>query len=211
MSASEFQPWQVHEPDSRIGFIVSFLKEVHVTFAQTQQLPFIHRHLYRSIGETPRPLMAAYTAIAAYAGRTDANKSWAIRAICESSAEVLRGAKSSSSSADLTCHEKLARTQALWLLQTIRCFDGDISMRAQAERDMGVLERWLKELEEIRDNFDDVHLLDDSSLRQKPPRSWEVWVFNECVRRTVLMGHMFVSLFEMLKTVGESGKSFASP
>ncbi|KAF6810737.1 C6 zinc finger domain protein [Colletotrichum sojae] len=205
MAGGDFKPWQIHEPDSRIGYIVSYFTNVHVTFAQTQQLPFIHRHLYRNIRETPRPLMAAYTAISAYTGRTDANKSWAIRAICEGSAEVLRGAKDpSASSADLTGHEKLARTQALWLLQTIRCFDGDVSLRAQAERDMGVLEKWLKELEEIRDNFDDVHLLDDSSLRQKPPRSWEVWVFNECVRRMVLMGHIFTSLFEMLKTMGES-------
>ncbi|KAF4832708.1 Transcription factor gsfR2 [Colletotrichum siamense] len=204
MSQGDFQPWQIHEPDSRIGYMVSYLTNMHTTFAQTKQTPFLHRHLYRGIHATPRPLLAAYTAISAYAGRTSANKGWAIRAICEGAAEVLKSAKDPAASAAMTGHEKLARTQALWLLQTIRCFDGDVAMRAQGERDMEVLKRWLKELEGLRDNLDDVHLLDDLALRQRPPRSWEVWVFNECVRRTVLMGHIFTSLFEILKAAGES-------
>lgn len=206
MSQGDFQPWQIHEPDSRIGYMVSYLTNMHTTFAQTKQTPFLHRHLYRGIHATPRPLLAAYTAISAYAGRTNANKGWAIRATCEGAAEVLKSAKDPAASAAMTGHEKLARTQALWLLQTIRCFDGDVAMRAQGERDMEVLKRWLKELEGLRDNLDDVHLLDDLALRQRPPRSWEVWVFNECVRRTVLMGHIFTSLFEILKAAGESGK-----
>ncbi|GKT40179.1 transcription factor gsfR2 [Colletotrichum spaethianum] len=197
-----FKPWQIHEPSSRIGYAVGLIKNMHVTFAQTKQTPFIHRHLYRGLRETPRPLMAAYTAISAYAGRTEANKDWAIRALCDGAAEVLKGAKDTTSS-NLTGHEKLARTQALWLLQTIRCFDGDIALRAQAERDMGVLEGWLKELTVMRDNFDEVHLLDEGAVRARPPRSWEVWVFNECVRRTVLMGYMFTSMYEMLKFAGE--------
>ncbi|OHW92519.1 C6 zinc finger domain-containing protein [Colletotrichum incanum] len=196
-----FKPWQVHEPSSRIGHLVGLVKNMHVTFAQTKQAPFLHRHLYRGTSDTPRPLMVAYTAISAYAGRTEANKEWAIRAVCEGAAEVLKGSKETTS--NLTGHEKLARTQALWLLQTIRCFDGDIALRAQAERDMGVLERWLRELEAMRDNLDEVHLLDEGAVRARPPRSWEVWVFNECVRRTVLMGYMFTSMYEMLKCAGE--------
>ncbi|KAK1987108.1 hypothetical protein LZ30DRAFT_215860 [Colletotrichum cereale] len=198
-----FKPWQVHEPSSRVGYLVGVVKNMHVTFAQTKQTPFLHRHLYRGTRETPRPLLAAYTAISAYAGRTDANKDWAIRALCEGAAEVLKGSKGTAS--HLTGHEKLARTQALWLLQTIRCLDGDISLRAQAERDMGVLERWLKELEVMRDNLDEVHLLDEGTVRARAPRSWDVWVFNECVRRMVLMGYMFISMYEMLKTVDDQG------
>ncbi|KAF9876488.1 C6 zinc finger domain protein [Colletotrichum karsti] len=210
MSQGDFQPWQIHEPDSRIGYMVNYIKDLHLTFARTKQTPFIHRHLYRGVHSTPRPLLAAYTAISAYAGRTDSNRGWAIRAICEGAAEVLKTAKDAAASAAMTGHEKLARAQALWLLQTIRCFDGDVALRAQAERDMGVLKRWLTELEGLRDNLDDVHLLDDLALRQRPPRSWEVWVFNECVRRTVLMGHIFTSLFEILKAAGETEPSVAN-
>ncbi|KAL0936462.1 C6 zinc finger domain protein [Colletotrichum truncatum] len=204
MSQDDFKPWQIHEPDSRIGFLVNYCTKMHVTFAQTKQTPFLHRHLYRHTRGTPRPLMAAYTAISAYAGRTETNKGWAIRAICEGAAEVLKSSKDAAASAAMSGHDKLARTQALWMLQTIRCFDGDIALRAQAERDMGVLKRWLEELEGLRDNLDDVHLLDDLAVRQRPPRSWEVWVFNESVRRTILMGHMFTSLFEILKSAGEA-------
>lgn len=213
MSQGDFQPWQIHEPDSRIGYVVTCVKDLHLTFSRTKAAPFIHRYLYRGVHSNPRPLLAAYTAISAYAGRTDSNKGWAMRAVCEGAVEVLKTAKgdnaaaaAAAASAAMTGHEKLARTQALLLLQTVRCFDGDVALRAQAERDMGVLETWLKELEGLRDNLDDVHLLDDLALRQRPPRSWEVWVFNECVRRTVLMGHIFTTLFDILKAAGETGE-----
>ncbi|KAK2006900.1 hypothetical protein LZ32DRAFT_632630 [Colletotrichum eremochloae] len=196
-----FKPWEIHEPSSRVGYLVGVVKNIHVTFAQTKQTPFLHRHLYRGTNNMPRPLLVAYTAISAYIGRTEANKDWAIRALCEGATEVLKGSKGTA--LHLTGHEKLARAQALWLLQTIRCFDGDISLRAQAERDMGVLVGWLKELEVMRDNFDEVHLLDEGAVRARTPRSWEVWVFNECVRRMVLMGYMFISMYEMLKAAGD--------
>ncbi|KAJ0312039.1 uncharacterized protein N0V96_004108 [Colletotrichum fioriniae] len=220
-----FQPWQIHEPNSRIGHLVNIVKNMHVVFAQTKQTPFLHRHLYRGVRETPRPLMAAYTAISAYAGMTESNKDWAIRAVCEGANEILKSGAGAGNAKDstttststtaaaaaaaaavgsnITGHEKLARAQALFLIQTVRCFDGDIALRAQAERDMGVLEKWLKDLEGLRDNFDEVHLLDDGALRGRPPRSWEVWIFNECVRRTVLMGYVFTSMYQMLKSAGD--------
>ncbi|KAK1497445.1 hypothetical protein CTAM01_07715 [Colletotrichum tamarilloi] len=214
-----FQPWQIHEPNSRIGHLVNVVKNMHVVFAQTKQTPFLHRHLYRGVRETPRPLMAAYTAISAYVGMTESNKDWVIRALCEGANEILKSGGSSTVNAkdsstttttttaatgsNITGHEKLARAQALFLIQTVRCFDGDIALRAQAERDMGVFEKWLKDLEGLRDNFDEVHLLDDGALRGRPPRSWEVWIFNECVRRTVLMGYVFTSMYQMLKSAGD--------
>lgn len=174
--------------------------------------------------------MAAYTAISAYAGMTESNKDWAIRAVCEGANEILKSGAGAGNAKDstttststtaaaaaaaaavgsnITGHEKLARAQALFLIQTVRCFDGDIALRAQAERDMGVLEKWLKDLEGLRDNFDEVHLLDDGALRGRPPRSWEVWIFNECVRRTVLMGYVFTSMYQMLKSAGDFGEAF---
>ena len=207
-SQGGFQPWHIYEPDSCIGFLVSYFTNLHTTYTQTKETPFLHRHLYRGLASTPRPLIAAYTALSAYAGRTDANKGWAIRAVCEGAAEILKAADetAATSSAATTGHEKLARTQALWLLQTVRCFDGDVSLRASAIRDMEVLKRWLKDLEALRDNLDDVHLLDDLALRQRPPRSREMWIFNECVRRTVFLGYLFISLFETLMTAGDNSE-----
>lgn len=191
-----------------MGFLVSYFTNLHTTFIQTKETPFLHRHLYRGLTSTPRPLVAAYTALSTYAGRTDTNKGWAIRAVCEGAAEILKTAEDNSARSPpaMTGHEKLARVQALWLLQTVRCFDGDVSLRAAAVRDMEMLKMWLKELEGLRDNLDDVHLLDELALKQRPPRSWEVWIFNECVRRTVFLGNLFTSLFEILGAAGDNSE-----
>lgn len=207
-SQGGFQPWHIYEPGNRLGFLVSYFANLHTTFAQTKETPFLHRDLYRSLPSTPRPLIAAYTALSAYAGRTRANKAWAIRAVCEGADEILKLAEqTAAASLSVTkSHEKLACVQALWLLQTVRCFDGDVSLRAAAVRDMGVLNKWLKDMEQLRDNLDDLHLLDHIALRQKPPRSWEVWIFNECVRRTVFLGHLFTSLFEILVAAGDNSE-----
>lgn len=207
-SQAGFKPWQIYEPGNRLGFLASYFTHLHTTFAQTKETPFLHRDLYRGLSSTPRPLIAAYTALSAYAGRTSANKAWAIRAICEGADEILKLAdqNTAASSAVTRGHEKLACAQALWLLQTVRCFDGDVSLRAAAVRDMGVLKKWLKDLEHLRDNLDDLHLLDHIALRQRPPRSWEVWIFNECVRRTVFLGHLFTSLFEILMAAGDNSE-----
>ncbi|ROT35603.1 hypothetical protein SODALDRAFT_328974 [Sodiomyces alkalinus F11] len=103
---------------------------------------------------------------------------------------------------EFTVREKLARTHALFLYQLIRCFDGDIGLRAQAERDMPTFQAWLTELEDHRDNLGDQVLLDEQTLRDRPPKSWERWVINESLRRTVMLGHGFVGLYEILKSVG---------
>jgi hypothetical protein len=67
--------------------------------------------------------------------------------------------------------EKLARTQALFLYQVMRLFDDNITLRAQAEKDMPVLEAWLAELCKIRDNLGN---LDHEAVRHEKPVEWEV-------------------------------------
>lgn len=73
-------------------------------------------------------------------------------------------------------YEKLARTQALWMYQVLRVFDGDIGLRAQAELDMSTLETWLLELEQYRDNLEEMCLLDEAEVKQRGPKSWEVGI-----------------------------------
>lgn len=48
--------------------------------------------------------------------------------------------------------ERLARTQALLLYQIIRLLDGDVTLRAQGEKDISLLQTWLEELCKIRNN-----------------------------------------------------------
>ncbi len=70
--------------------------------------------------------------------------------------------------------EKLARSQALFLYQIIRLFDGDVTLRVQGEKDMGLLKTWLGELCRIRDNLGDLALLEYASVREQSPVEWEV-------------------------------------
>ncbi|KAM0287777.1 hypothetical protein ACHAQH_000309 [Verticillium albo-atrum] len=215
-SCENFSPWSMHEPGSRIGFVVASFKEFPILLARERETPFLHRHLYRT--NTPRAMLAAYSAATAYANRTDANRAWAFRVLCEAADELLGvpgrsqahgQALAQAMSMEVTppaqpCTpvEKLARAQALLVYQQIRVFDGDIGLRAQAERDMGTLESWLEELEEHRDNLAEMWLLEESTLRERPPRSWERWILAECVRRTIVLGYAFIAMVDMLKASG---------
>ena len=78
--------------------------------------------------------------------------------------------------------EKLARAQALFLYQVIRLFDGDITLRAQAERDSSVLAIWLSDLCKIRDNLGDAALMDEGMRKNQPPKEWEVCLFRPVTR-----------------------------
>ncbi|KAM0528319.1 hypothetical protein ACHAPS_001734 [Verticillium nonalfalfae] len=204
------------EGGSRIGFVISSFKDFPILLARERETPFLHRHLYRA--QTPRAMLTAYSVATAYANRTDANKAWAFRLLCEAADELV-GRPGRSQPKDkgvpqvpqlemtvpaqfLTPMDKLARTQALLIYQQVRMFDGDISLRAQAEHDMGKLEDWLGDLERYRDNLAEQWLLEESTLRERPPRSWERWIFAECVRRTIMLGAAFIAIVSMLKTIG---------
>ncbi|KAJ9622247.1 hypothetical protein H2204_011595 [Knufia peltigerae] len=111
--------------------------------------------------------------------------------------------------------EKLARTQALFLFQIIRLLDGDVTLRAQGERDIRLLEVWLNDLCKVRENLRDLGAGSGTSERnsvgrrnQHPPQ-WETWIFAESVRRTIIMAHSFLQLYEMMKGLG-SGSSNSS-
>lgn len=70
--------------------------------------------------------------------------------------------------------EKLARTQALFLYQIIRMLDGDVILRAQGERDVPLLFKWVGELCRLRENLGDLAQLEDGIVRKQPPQEWEV-------------------------------------
>ena len=45
-----------------------------------------------------------------------------------------------------TPQEKLARAHVLFIYFSIQLFDGDVTLRADADRDMSLLQSWLDEL-----------------------------------------------------------------
>jgi hypothetical protein len=125
--------------------------------------------------------------------------------------------------------EKLARTQTLFLYQIIRLLDGDVMLRAQGERDIMLLQTWLQDLHQLRDNLGNLALLGDTALRQQAPMEWEVskppvrwfwpdvglslltimshqtWIFAESVRRTIFIAHSFITLYDMLRNFESTG------
>lgn len=68
----------------------------------------------------------------------------------------------------------LIRVQALLLYQTIRVFDGDIRLRANADKHMDMLHNWNKHLADLRDDSNDVQLSPTGSLEVQTPESWQV-------------------------------------
>jgi hypothetical protein len=70
--------------------------------------------------------------------------------------------------------EKLARIQSLFLYQIIRLFDGDVTLRTLGEKDMPLLQTWLRDLCRVRENLGDLAELEDSVVKALPPIEWEV-------------------------------------
>ena len=82
----------------------------------------------------------------------------------------------SSKTVSLSPLEKLARVHALLFYQMIRMFDGDITLGQQAHDDFSLLEAWIEDLRNLRDNLADYAGQDGAALRNNPPQSWEVCV-----------------------------------
>ncbi|GIJ99560.1 hypothetical protein Aspvir_001694 [Aspergillus viridinutans] len=191
--SEDFQPWRLYQSDSKIGFMTKSIKEIPSVFVRTKETPFLHRHLCRQ--NTPRSIITLYAAVSAYVAHSDSNRDWALRVLSEGVDDLMasshrhvmakshesttttaqaQGLADAGTGAANTVYEKLANTQALWMYQVLRVFDGYIGLRAQAERDMTILEAWLFELEQYRDNLAEMCLLEEAEVRQRAPKSWEV-------------------------------------
>jgi hypothetical protein len=122
------------------------------TWTREGHSPIMHRQLYQYW--MPECIEDAYTSLAAYHTASPKTKPTALR-IIESRANKLV----SQAQADMTIDgispaflldtlTHLARTQALFIYQLIRLFDGDIRSRAQAEGHMETLNAWCRQMVE---------------------------------------------------------------
>jgi hypothetical protein len=125
--------------------------------------------LYRD--HVPLCILSCFSTSVLYANRTPANAAVVLRALQQSTGELLGAA---AEGVIATPTEKLAKTQSLFLYQVIRLFDGDIALRAQAEKDMVLLETWLRDLCRIRENLGGLSRLEDFRMSEQPPKEWEV-------------------------------------
>ncbi|KAK7752734.1 hypothetical protein SLS62_005286 [Diatrype stigma] len=189
----DFQPWQAADPSTGIAYTLGVFKSLHETFAQNNHTPYIHHRLYTS--QTPQVILQAFTVCMLYANRTNANRGIILRVLHDHVTRL----RASSRVTALTPLEKLARVHALIFYQTIRLFDGDISLGQQAQNDFKLLEAWIGDLLNLRDNLSNCEYLDTPAIRNNPPQSWERWVFAESLRRTVVIGYALESLSEVLR------------
>lgn len=160
------------------------------------------------------PDAQAFSAL--YISKTPANSLIVLRMI-ESRAQELVA-----SPIPATGLEVLARAQSLLLYQIIRFFDGDISLRAGAERGMCSMEEAAFSLMAFTTfsigTFEDVGLGlpggplpaapgPDVPIHDLPSQElrafWESWVFQESARRTFLMMFFFLRIYAITK--GEFG------
>ncbi|KAH8653802.1 hypothetical protein BX600DRAFT_553451 [Xylariales sp. PMI_506] len=188
---SNFEPWQVYDPTTKIHFVVQSVKQYPITYANDNQTPWMHRHLYKD--HMAPSMRTCFSVSTLYSSMTDSNKTSVFRVLLQSIEELRHQAATAT-----TPFEKLARAQALFMYQIIRLFDGDPSLKSHADKDMPLLVKWLDDLRKVRENLGMPSDLDETKLRSNPPSSWEHWVFAESVRRTILIAYCFVGLWNMI-------------
>ncbi|RGP60283.1 c6 zinc finger protein [Fusarium sporotrichioides] len=190
---SDFSPLDVYDPRSRVGYTVNVITNLYRDFAKTRRLPFIHPRLYGS--NLPKTLMVAFSAASAYSACTPENKGWVVKLIADLAKDIHREGERASTPA-----EKLARVQAMVVLDSIRMFDGDVMMRATSEREMPQFMAWMFALREVEEELKIGDEPAATMLKGSPPQSWEAWLLAESTRRTIVIAFAFVCLTSILKS-----------
>lgn len=170
ISQGPLEPWMVYDPNTQIHHLVDRVKSFTSDAASRNATPFMHRYLYKD--HTPSCILECFTANVLYVNRNPANMAMIMRALHRNVTDLVR---TEIAHPGATVVEKLARTQALFLYQVIRLFDGDVTLRAQGEKDIPLLQSWLDELCSVRENLGNLAGMDDC-VERAPPKSWEVSV-----------------------------------
>ncbi|KAI5460427.1 hypothetical protein BGZ63DRAFT_424933 [Mariannaea sp. PMI_226] len=163
--------------------------------------PLFHRHLYQI--HMPRCIQDAYTALIAYLNRAPSTESTVFHIIEDRVNQLLKeyATKSPLDSASLTVIDHAARVQALLVFQMIRLFDGDIRMRARAEKQLPTLVSWNEQMwQRLRD---EMGIPDPNSIMPVGIGpywgSWQMWLFVESVRRTWLITSTIYGVYMTMK------------
>ncbi|OTB07605.1 hypothetical protein M426DRAFT_19937 [Hypoxylon sp. CI-4A] len=189
----DYAPWQLADPSTKVAYALKAFKSFHATFAQHSSTMYLHRHVYMS--DTPRCILQAFSTSVLYTNQTEAIRGLVLKVLHENATDLVQSARGTS----CTPRERLARVHALIIYQSIRMFDGDVTLGQQAENDLPILEDWTSELEKLRDNLEEYTELDAAEIRNKPPDSWERWLFAESVRRTYIIAIALKTFWALLR------------
>ncbi|KAH7322607.1 hypothetical protein B0I35DRAFT_184913 [Stachybotrys elegans] len=153
-------------------WIAGHLRTYPTSFAMEGETLFIHKDLYRT--SLPKPLRTAFGICGASVVLSDRTKDMVFRTI---DAEIGDMARSSG----LTLAEKLAQLQALILYQLIRLSCGDLrhQVTAQQQEPMMIMLGY--------------RLLEDVKARPLDASTWDGWLMEESIRRTVVVAFLLYS------------------
>lgn len=168
---------------SRIRFLVRQLKTYSASLVQSGRAAFIHPQAYQPL--IPQPLQDVVSASALYLSKNEQNEMMVWEIVSAKVAQLMEPRGSWSVAEHLAC------LQSLIIYQIIRLFDGDIRQRADAEQNEDILVDWTERLV-LRTG---ANITSDTVI----PSSWEHWVFEEVVRRTIIVSRMVQSMFMIQK------------
>lgn len=176
--------------------------------------PFIHEHLYDV--ELPDCVQDAYTTLAAYLSKTRENKTLVMHIFERRLNHLVEEQAVLDGNLEPRAFDifgQLARTQALLVYEIIGLFDGSIRGRALAERHIGLLSQWARQLWEQAKQSLHTEATGSSSHNyngqnttragiietENPTAIWRTWILVESVRRTYLMATLTEAAFVTLK------------
>ncbi|KAJ5404121.1 hypothetical protein N7509_003992 [Penicillium cosmopolitanum] len=161
-------------------------------YASRGHIPFIHARLYKN--HLPLAMQEALGMCSLYTQRNSHNEHLVNRCISQAARRLITEHCESDNMSPI---EQLASAQALCLYQIIQLFDGDIALRSQAEVAGPVLDRWLRKLKCHAKPVSDAltNLIHTAHAHD----AWQTWVFDECVRRTLIVGFSIEGLYSFLK------------
>ncbi|OJJ78475.1 Zn(II)2Cys6 transcription factor domain-containing protein [Aspergillus glaucus CBS 516.65] len=176
----------------RIIYAVKRLRDLPKVFATHGQTSFIHRSLYDN--RIPVMIQDAMGVCALYQAKNETTQAMIHQIITQKVHSLLVNHKQPG----LSALDQLASVQSLALFQIICLFDGDIRMRADAERIEPTFLDWITQLRLRVQGLDtDCEILCPSSDGNNG--QWQSWIFAESVRRTVIIGFTIQGLYCFLK------------
>ncbi|KAM0247232.1 hypothetical protein ACHAQJ_009940 [Trichoderma viride] len=127
--------------------------------------PFMHRYLYKD--HMPPYILKGFSTNMLYITRTQTNTAIVIQSLYGNVAQLIR---TEIGRVSVTTAKKLARTQALFLYQIIRLFGGDVTLCAQGEKDIPLLQKWLGDLCKVRKNLGGLTESKNGAARGRSPK-----------------------------------------
>ena len=177
----------------RIIYSVKRIKAYPSLLVKNGSTPFIHKKLYSEY--MPPAIQDILGICALYGQKTEQNQSIVFQTIRLKAAQLIAGYTPQG----LSAIEQLAATQALVLYQIIRLFDGDIRLRAEAEREDAILNEWTQQLKPRMQRVDPASKDEQALADLGTVTTWESWVFAESLRRTVIASFSVHGLYCFLK------------